>query len=114
MQGDIQALPFPDQSFSRCRIDRTLQHIEKPEKAVSELVRVLKPDGLLLAYDNDWNTFSINSGCTETNRKLESLWINSFANPSIGGQLQKYFESAGITDSDTYRATSVIRRFQHG
>lgn len=60
-QGDIKA-PLFDQSFQRCLIDRTLQHIEHPPKAVTELVRVLKSGGLLLDDDNNSDTFSIKSG----------------------------------------------------
>jgi len=55
--GDVKGLPFPDNSFARCRIDRVLQHIREPQEAIAELVRVLEPGGLILAYDNDWGTF---------------------------------------------------------
>jgi ubiquinone/menaquinone biosynthesis C-methylase UbiE len=52
--GDLRQLPFDDGTFTRCRIDRVLQHVPEPHVAISELVRVLKPRGILLAYDNDW------------------------------------------------------------
>lgn len=42
LKGDIKALPFADESFARCRIDRTLQHLSNPQKAIDELVRVFK------------------------------------------------------------------------
>lgn len=111
VQGDIRELPFCDQSFSRCRVDRTLQHVFEPEAAIAELIRVLKPGGLLLAYDNDWETFSIRSRCNETNRTLESLWIHSFASPAIGRHLHKSFAAAGIDHPDVYPGTSIIDDF---
>ncbi len=112
--GDIKALPFPDNSFSRCRIDRVLQHIPQPQKAVTELVRVLEPDGLLLAYDNDWKTFSVASEYIETTRVIEDLWIGSFVNSRIGLHLSGYFVSAGLSDVKIYPGTSVIRDFETG
>lgn len=110
--GDIKALPFPDNTFSRCRIDRVLQHIPQPQKAVTELVRVLEPDGLLLAYDNDWKTFSVASENIEPTRAIEDMWIASFVNSRIGLHLSGYFISAGLSDIKIYPGTSVILDFE--
>ncbi len=107
-QGDVKALPFPDNSFARCRIDRVLQHIFQPQKAISELVRVLKPDGLLLAYDNDWETFSVASDDIKIKRIIENLWSGSFTNSRIGRDLGDYFLSAGLSDVKIYPGTSFI------
>jgi ubiquinone/menaquinone biosynthesis C-methylase UbiE len=110
--GDVKSLPFPDNSFARCRIDRVLQHIPKPEMAISELVRVLEPDGLLLAYDNDWGTFSVTSQNVEITRTLENLWCDSFTNSWIGRNLCDYFIFSGLSDVKIYPSTSVITDFE--
>lgn len=110
--GDIRELPFPDNSFSRCRIDRVLQHISRPEAAVSELARVLEPGGLLLAYDNDWGTYSVTSGDQETTRSLEKFWCDSFTNSWIGRDLCDLFISSGLSDVEIYPGTCVIRDFE--
>lgn len=110
--GDIKALPFPDNSFSRCRIDRVLQHIPEPDKAIAELVRVLEPDGLLLGYDNDWETFSILSCNSAISRTIENIWCHSFTNRTVGRDLPRYFREAGLSDVKTYPGTSVITDFE--
>ena len=110
--GDVKALPFADNSFARCRIDRVLQHIPQPQKAISELVRVLEPDGLLLAYDNDWGTFSVTSQNVEITRTVENLWCDSFTNNWIGRHLCDYFISSGLTDIKIYPGTCIINDFQ--
>jgi SAM-dependent methyltransferase len=110
-QGDVKAMPFPDTSFDRCRIDRVLQHIPQPQKAVSELVRVLAPDGLLLAYDNDWDSFSVASDDINISRIIENLWGSSFTNSRIGRDLGDYFLSAGLLDVRISRDTSLITDF---
>ncbi|PKN18202.1 MAG: class I SAM-dependent methyltransferase [Deltaproteobacteria bacterium HGW-Deltaproteobacteria-6] len=109
--GDVKALPFPDNSFARCRIDRVLQHIPQPQDAVAELIRVLEPNGLLLAYDNDWETFSITSTDHEIARTIEHLWRDSFANTAIGRHLRGYFISGGVSNVSIHPGTSVITDF---
>ncbi len=47
---DCEALAFPDRSFDIIFIAGVLHHIDL-EKALSELRRVLKPDGLVIAYE---------------------------------------------------------------
>src|SRR5437763_144944 len=41
--GDAQALPFEDRSFDAVRIERTLQHLPDPDRALRELRRVCRP-----------------------------------------------------------------------
>ncbi len=109
--GDLRKLPFIDQTFTRCRIDRALQHIPQPQVAISELVRVLKPQGILLAYDNDWGTFSITSQDKRVTRLLENAWCDSFANSWIGRELGRYFREAGVDDIKIYPSVSLISDF---
>jgi ubiquinone/menaquinone biosynthesis C-methylase UbiE len=110
--GDLKALPFPDDAFSRCRVDRVLQHVPDPECAVRELARVLEPGGLMLAYDNDWETFSIASDDRRTANILETAWCGSFTNPRIGRELRDYFASAGLADIRIHPSVSVITDFE--
>jgi len=50
-EGDIFALPFEDVSFDIVGTIRTLHHLDRPEQALKELVRVTKPNGRLLIID---------------------------------------------------------------
>lgn len=109
--GDVRELPFPDNVFSRCRTDRVLQHVLEPERAVSELVRVLEPGGMLLAYDNDWNTFSVSSGDCELTRSFEKFWCESFANPGIGSDLCHLLISSGLSNVTKYSGIFQITEF---
>jgi ubiquinone/menaquinone biosynthesis C-methylase UbiE len=106
--GDLRRLPFSDQTFTRCRIDRVLQHVSEPQIVISELVRVLKPGGILLAYDNDWGTFSITSDNQRVTRMLENAWCDSFANSWIGRELRGYFIRAGLWSVNIYPSVSLI------
>jgi len=48
--GDIQQMPFPDEDFDAFICKSVLEHVENPQKAVSELYRVLKKGGEGLIY----------------------------------------------------------------
>lgn len=47
MSGDLAALPFDDGAFDCVICSEVLEHIADHEKAIAELVRVLKPQGKL-------------------------------------------------------------------
>ncbi|MGD0273774.1 MAG: class I SAM-dependent methyltransferase [Gaiellaceae bacterium] len=51
VEGDIFALPFETGSFDIVGTIRTLHHLERPEKAIPELMRVTRPNGRLLVID---------------------------------------------------------------
>ena len=45
--GDIQLLPFKDNAYDAVICSEVLEHLESLDNAVSEIVRVLKPGGVL-------------------------------------------------------------------
>lgn len=49
-------LPFEDNYFDVVFSKSVLEHIHRPEKYLSEIKRVLKPGGLLIAMVPDWYT----------------------------------------------------------
>lgn len=54
----VKSIPFPDQHFDAVRVERVLQHVTDPAAALKEIVRVLKPGGIVSTLDPDWD-----SGC---------------------------------------------------
>jgi len=50
--GDAQYLPLPDHSYDRVTANHMLYHVPSIEKAVENLAKVLKPDGLFIAATN--------------------------------------------------------------
>ncbi len=97
VRGDITKIPCHDDTFDACRIDRVLQHLREPEAAIRELARVLKPGGVLVAFDNDWETFSISLGDKDISARIRRAWHDSFASGRVGKNLPSLFEACGIT-----------------
>jgi SAM-dependent methyltransferase len=56
IQGDIQSLDFPDNSFNVVIATAVIEHVPDPDKAMCEAKRVLKPGGILIltAPDPAW------------------------------------------------------------
>lgn len=98
VKGDILHTPFHDGVFDACRIDRVLQHIHEPEKAIGELARILAPGGILVAFDNDWDTFGISLDDQKLAERIRHSWRDSFASGRIGHDLPEIFRDCGLTD----------------
>lgn len=50
-QGDATELPFSDKTFDIVTMGFGLRNIQNPEKAIEQIYRVLKPNGLFLHLD---------------------------------------------------------------
>ncbi len=52
--NDVYALCFKDNSIDHCLFTQTLEHLNEPEEALSEIKRVLKPGGsVIIVVPND-------------------------------------------------------------
>ena len=107
--ADAAQLPFDDASFDACRVDRVLQHIADPASAVREMVRVLRPGGVLVAYDNDWETLTVDSADRKLTRTVLNAWCDRFPSGWIGRRLVPLFLQAGLRDVVTHPKTLVLR-----
>ncbi len=54
VNGDAVRLPFPDDSFDRIIASEVLEHVPDDEGALDELMRVLRPGGVLAATIPSW------------------------------------------------------------
>lgn len=53
-RGDIQAVPFPDQSFDVAVMAEVLEHVPRPIEAIREAVRVAKRLLITTPYEHRW------------------------------------------------------------
>ncbi len=107
--ADAAHLSFDDATFDGCRIDRVLQHIADPAAAIGEMVRVLRPGGVLVAFDNDWETLTVDSADRALTRTVLNAWCDRFPSGWIGRRLVALFLQAGLGDVVTYPKTLVLR-----
>jgi ubiquinone/menaquinone biosynthesis C-methylase UbiE len=110
--ADARVLPFKSSSFDRCRVDRTLQHIENPQQVINEAYRILKSNGIFVAYDNDWSSFSLSLTNNRLSRIVENYWCDAFVNGRIASHLKAYFSTSGFKNITIYPSTLVLDNFE--
>jgi ubiquinone/menaquinone biosynthesis C-methylase UbiE len=84
-QGDMHALPFPDQSFDLVVLMHALTYASKPAQAVAEAARVLKRGGRLL----------LSSLARHEHRTV----VEAYGHANLGfteKELRKFAEKAGL------------------
>jgi ubiquinone/menaquinone biosynthesis C-methylase UbiE len=96
--GDTTALDFDSEIFDGCHFDRLLIHVPDPDKAVQEMVRVLKSGGRLVAFEPDLETFVVNSSDHKLTRKILNFWCDNFQNAFIARHLTSVFLDSGLMD----------------
>lgn len=109
---DATELSFPDDHFDAARAERVLLHLEDPEQAVSELVRVTRPSGRVGLMDSDLGaTIWDNPG----GYSFEFLLLEHAParNPRIGRQLFRLAKQAGLTDIGPEVMAGVNNDFEY-
>jgi ubiquinone/menaquinone biosynthesis C-methylase UbiE len=97
--GNVYDLDYTNDFFDACRIERVLQHLEDPEKALDEMIRVTKPGGAIGALEPDWHSLIVDLADPELARKIVGIVCDNLSrNPWIGRQLYRRFHGAGLVD----------------
>jgi len=96
-RGDANALQFADNTFDRIWCAAVLQHLADPSKAVAEMVRVLRPGGMVCSFEHDWGTLVIDAGESDTAQKIANLHCDSIRTGRIGRQVPRLFKEAGLS-----------------
>jgi SAM-dependent methyltransferase len=108
--ADAGALPFADMTFDGSWADRTFQHLERPERALAELVRVTKPGGLVVVVDPDYDTQVVDVRDQDLARRvLRFRADDALRNGTLAHRLGGLFRRAGLEDVDVEALTVVLR-----
>ncbi|GAA4141529.1 methyltransferase domain-containing protein [Leifsonia shinshuensis] len=95
--GDAHTLALDDGSVDRAYVDRTAQHLTAPATVLSELRRILRPDGRVVLAEPDWQTLVIDSPEPELAETYRRFVIEEvIRNPRIGSELPRLVQHAGL------------------
>ena len=106
--GDAQVLRFEDASFDACRAERMLMHVPDAERALAEMVRVIRSGGRLSVLDFDWETQFVDSPYQETTRLITRSVCDSLKNGWIGRRLPRLFKQHAMTDISVTPRTVML------
>jgi ubiquinone/menaquinone biosynthesis C-methylase UbiE len=95
------SLPFDDTSFDAVRAERVFQHLDDPDRALTEMQRVAKPGGRILVMDPDHSQHGISLE-TELHCRVHdasrAALMRMITNPRVGTRLLGMFRRAGLAD----------------
>jgi SAM-dependent methyltransferase len=97
LEGDACRLPFPDATFDAAHCERLLMHLEDPDRALAEMVRVVRPAGRIVVAEPDWAGVRIDH---PDRADFDAIYSRSLAmrQPDLGLTLWRRLRSAGLTD----------------
>jgi ArsR family transcriptional regulator len=85
--GDIEKVPLPDESADLALLSQALHHANKPEAAIAEAFRILRPGGRIVVLDLNQHNF-------EKARELYAdRWLGFSPN-----RLYQWIRECGFTD----------------
>lgn len=109
--ADLHALPFSMEKFNGCRVDRVLQHVETPMEVLVELARVLKPHGILVASEPDWDAWVIHPSGDITKKITEFKRDKNIRNGHIASDLPNLLEQLGFENIQVFSVVDKITDF---
>ena len=104
LEGDVEALPFPAESFHGILLSGIVHHLPDPERCAAEVYRALKPGGRFVAFD--------------PNRRNPFMWlyrdkgsplyspkgVTENERPVLSEHVARVFVAAGFQASTSYLA----------
>ena len=98
VRADGARMPFRDGSFDGCRVERVLQHVADPSELVAEMLRVVRPGGVLAILEPDHTSMRIDSDVDPDGLLLGTLALAR--HPSVGARLADLLAQLGCRVDD--------------
>ncbi|MBN3894228.1 MAG: methyltransferase domain-containing protein [Nostoc sp. NOS(2021)] len=99
LEGNIYALPFPDNTFDAIFSHALFEHLQEPVQALRELQRVLKPGGIVGLRSPDWGGCLIAPFPPELDKAITYYkWLHeqNSGNPYVGRELRALLRETGF------------------
>jgi ubiquinone/menaquinone biosynthesis C-methylase UbiE len=111
-RGDAMALPFPNDAFDAATMALVIFFVPDPAKGVAEMVRVVRPGGMVAAYA--WDMLGGGFPLEPIRIEMRAMGITPLSPPSIDASqietMRELWNGAGIEAIET-REIAVQRTF---
>ena len=108
--ADADALPFRSELVDGCWADRTFQHLADPQRALSELARVMKPDARIVVVDPDYGTQVMDCPDPELAGKVFDFRArHMLRNGTLASRMADLFSRGSLEDVSVERRTLTVR-----
>jgi SAM-dependent methyltransferase len=96
VQADALALPLAAGSHDAACLVQVLEYLDDPVAALREAARVVRPGGVVLAADTDWDTQGFNVADRELGRRVVQAWADGKPDGWAGRRLRGWLTAAGL------------------
>jgi arsenite methyltransferase len=96
VQADAAAVPLPDGAFDAACLVQVLEYVDDPVATLREAARLVRPGGVVLAADTDWDTMAFNVADVELGRRVVGAWASTKGDPWAGRRLGGWLTAAGL------------------
>jgi ubiquinone/menaquinone biosynthesis C-methylase UbiE len=94
--GDAKALKVSDSSFDVAVSAQVLEYVNDPDRALSEMHRVLKPGGRAVIMNTDWDRVAWYATDLARMTKVRRAWEEHCAHPRLPQTLAHRLREAGL------------------
>jgi ubiquinone/menaquinone biosynthesis C-methylase UbiE len=94
--GDGGGLPFEDETFDKIVCAETLEWIKDPLKAIQEIKRVLRPNGIAVIQHTDWDSTIFTASDLNLTRQIIQKFGDSGPDGIIGRKLLGLCKQSGF------------------
>ena len=105
-----ETVSLADGSVDRIYSRNVLEYVPDVHAVLTELARVLRPGGTMVASDSDFGFIVVEPFSPDEIREIFDAAAPAFRDPNIGRKLRAAFGRAGHTDVTVQVATSVDTR----
>ncbi len=100
--------PFPDDHFERILVVDALHHFPNQQGTIKELIRILKPGGILLIEEPDMNRFSVK--LVALAEKLALMGSHIHYPKEIKAMVEEFGPEAIIISDGSFAAYIIVRK----
>jgi SAM-dependent methyltransferase len=108
VDGDAAALPIEAGSVDIVMCERVFQHLDQPDRAATEIGRVLGDAGRAVVIDMDWGSAILHPGAPALAQSAIDALCARNTNPRAGRRLAGHLAQAGLTVRDMHARALVI------
>ena len=97
--ADCYSLPFENESFDRIFSNALMEHLTDPVRAMREMFRVLKPNGVIGVNSPDWGGFILapsSAALTTAVAAYTALQTRNGGDVNVGRKLGSHLSAAGF------------------
>jgi SAM-dependent methyltransferase len=110
LQADAHMLPLRSAAFDGVFADRVFQHLADPDRALAEVVRVLRPGGRVVLADPDYSTQPMNFPDRELARDVfQFRAYHGLRNGTLAGRMADRLRQVGLRRVEAQKLRLDVR-----